>query len=111
MTTQPTKATELAEAIRLANALDLYATGDEHQRDIENAAAELLRLHADLAHADRYAEQLGRELAKATAEIADLRALLVAIGAGGVSPLMGAAGDAVAARVTPPSSAKGVAHG
>ncbi len=33
------------EALRLADALDLYATGDEHQRDIEDAAAELRRLH------------------------------------------------------------------
>ena len=38
MTTQP-------EALRLADALDLYATGDAHQRDIEQAAAELRRLH------------------------------------------------------------------
>lgn len=43
---------------------------------------------ADNAHADRYAEQLGRELAKATAEIAELRAQLSA------APLMGAAVDA-----------------
>ena len=38
MTTQP-------EALRLADTLDLYATGDAHQRDIEQAAAELRRLH------------------------------------------------------------------
>lgn len=38
MTTQP-------EALRLADQLDLYATGDTHQRDIEQAAAELRRLH------------------------------------------------------------------
>jgi hypothetical protein len=33
------------EALRLANRLDLYAAGDKHQRDIEEAAAELRRLH------------------------------------------------------------------
>ena len=37
MTTQP--------ALRLADALDLYATGDDHQRDIEQAADELRRLY------------------------------------------------------------------
>ena len=35
------------ETLRLADALDLYATGDEHQRDIEEASAELRRLHAE----------------------------------------------------------------
>ena len=38
MSTQP-------EALRLADRLDLYATGDKHQKDIEDAAAELRRLH------------------------------------------------------------------
>lgn len=33
------------EALRLADALDLYATGDEHQLDTEQAANELRRLH------------------------------------------------------------------
>jgi hypothetical protein len=37
---------EQTEALRLADALDLYATGDKHQKDIEDAAAELRRLHA-----------------------------------------------------------------
>lgn len=128
-TTQP-------EALRLAHIFD-HPLPPEWP-DMVAAAAELRRQHAEIAHADRYAEQLGRELAKATAEIADLRARLVAIGAGGVSPLMGAAGDAGrqatialemlvavglvtqakvdeamshAARITPPSSDKGVAHG
>ena len=32
-------------ALRLADALDLYATGDAHQRNIEQAADELRRLH------------------------------------------------------------------
>ena len=34
------------EALRLADRLDLYAAGDDHQRDTEQAAAELRRLHA-----------------------------------------------------------------
>ena len=38
MKTQP-------NALRLAHALDLYATGDAHQRNIEQAADELRRLH------------------------------------------------------------------
>ena len=38
MKTQP-------EALRLADQLDLYATGDNHQQDIEQAADELRRLH------------------------------------------------------------------
>ena len=38
MTTQP-------NALKLADELDLYATGDAHQRNIEQAAAELRRLH------------------------------------------------------------------
>ncbi len=33
------------EALRLAESLDLYSTGDKHQRDVEQAAAELRRLH------------------------------------------------------------------
>jgi len=37
--------TEQPEALRLADRLDLYATGDKHQKDIEDAAAELRRLH------------------------------------------------------------------
>ena len=76
------------EALRLAEILE----GGSNQYRSE-AAAELRRQHAEIAHADRYAEQMGRELSKATAEIADLRARLASI-AGGVSPLMGAAGDA-----------------
>lgn len=39
---------EQPEALRLADALDLYATGDAHQRDIEQAAAELRRLHDEV---------------------------------------------------------------
>ena len=38
MTTQP-------KALWLSDKLDLYATGDAHQRNIEQAAAELRRLH------------------------------------------------------------------
>lgn len=33
------------KALRLADRLDLYATGDKHQKDIEQATAELHRLH------------------------------------------------------------------
>jgi hypothetical protein len=36
---------EQTEAQRLADRLDLYATGDKHQKDIEDAAAELRRRH------------------------------------------------------------------
>ena len=38
MKTQP-------NVLRLAHALNLYATGDAHQRNIEQAADELRRLH------------------------------------------------------------------
>jgi hypothetical protein len=39
--------TQQPDALRLADRLDLYATGDKHQKDIdiEDAAAELRRLH------------------------------------------------------------------
>ena len=60
MTTQP-------EALRLADALDLYATGDAHQRDIEQAADELRRLHtlnAELLEALKDATE-GLEIASA----------------------------------------------
>jgi|GEM_PF-4038654 len=36
------------EALRLAERLDLYATGDEHQRDVEDSADELRRQHAEI---------------------------------------------------------------
>ena len=39
--------TQQPEALRLADRLDLYATGDAHQQDIEQAAAELRRLHEE----------------------------------------------------------------
>jgi hypothetical protein len=35
------------KALRLAESLDLYSTGDKHQRDVEQAAAELRRLYAN----------------------------------------------------------------
>ena len=38
--------TQQPEALRLADRLDLYATGDKHQKDIEDAAAELRRLQS-----------------------------------------------------------------
>ena len=65
------------EALRLAELLE----GGSNQYRSE-AAAELRRQHAEIAHADRYAEQMGRELSKATAEIADLRARLASIAGG-----------------------------
>ena len=42
------------KALQLADRLDLYATGDKHQKDIEQAAAELRRprsVNADLLEA------------------------------------------------------------
>ena len=70
MKTQP-------EALRLADALDLYATGDAHQRDIEQAAAELRRLHevnqelletleklARLGNGERYGNSEGNVIAR-----------------------------------------------
>ncbi len=39
--------TQQPEALRLADRLDLYANGDAHQHDIEQAAAELRRLHEE----------------------------------------------------------------
>jgi len=65
------------EALRLAEKLDFYSTGDEHQRDIEQAAAELRRLHevnAELLEAlkilvDYYASPIARDaIRKATGE-------------------------------------------
>ena len=38
--------TQQPEALRLADRLDLYATGDKHQKDIEQATAEMRRLHS-----------------------------------------------------------------
>ena len=37
--------TQQPNALKLADELDLYATGDAHQRNIEQAADELRRLH------------------------------------------------------------------
>ncbi len=47
--------TQQPEALRLADRLDLYATGDAHQQDIEQAAAELRRLHDLCAEWERKA--------------------------------------------------------
>ena len=70
--------TQQPEALRLADALDLYATGDAHQRDIEQAAAELRRLHevnaellealeklARLGNGERYGNSEGNVIARA----------------------------------------------
>ncbi len=134
-TTQP-------EALRLADWLEdqvviyqQFSEGEpggyaqEVDQVMDEAAAELRRQHADLAHAARYAEQLGRELSKAGAEIADLsarvqelgqmardvnsrrvvelEAQLASIGAGGVSALMGAV-NAGSAPAAPPSDADAI---
>jgi predicted transcriptional regulator len=49
--------TQQPEALRLADRLDLYATGDAHQQDIEQAAAELRRLHQSEREGWRYAKE------------------------------------------------------
>ena len=110
------------EALLIAEECRRRSEDSRYERNLfRRAAAELRRLHA-------YAAELESQV------IADC----MAGGAGGVSPLMGAAGDAGrqatialemlvavglvtqakvdeamshAARITPPSSAKGVAHG
>ena len=69
--------TQQPNALRLASALDLYATGDAHQRDIEQAAAELRRLHevnaellealeklARLGNGERYGNSEGNVIAR-----------------------------------------------
>ena len=45
--------TQQSEALRLADRLDTYATGDSHQQDIEQAAVELRRLDAALQSPQR----------------------------------------------------------
>ena len=45
--------TQQPEALRLADRLDTYATGDSHQQDIEQAAVELRRLDAALQSPQR----------------------------------------------------------
>jgi hypothetical protein len=74
------------EALRLADRLDLYAAGDKHQRDTEEAAAELRRLHAvnqELLAAlkdvktdtdGRFMSNIGQDRAYATARAAIAKA-------------------------------------
>ena len=70
--------TQQPNALRLASALDLYATGDAHQRDIEQAADELRRLQevnqellevleklARLGNGERYGNSEGNVIARA----------------------------------------------
>ena len=71
--------TKQPEALRLSEWLDHHGERTTHS----DAADELRRQHAeiealqdDLAHKDDYAEQLGRELAKADSVIKELRAKL-----------------------------------
>lgn len=54
---------EQDDALRLADRLDLYATGDAHQQDIEQAAAELRRLRQSEREGWRYAKELEAEAA------------------------------------------------
>lgn len=59
------------EALRLADQLDLYATGDAHQQDIEQAADELRRLHDvkdELLAALKWAAQSAYAMADAMLE-------------------------------------------
>ena len=60
--TNPTPHGQVPEALRLADRLDLYATGDEHQRDTEEAAAELRRLHARIAALEAQLSSSGHAL-------------------------------------------------
>lgn len=49
--------TQQSEALRLADRLDTYATGDSHQQDIEQAAVELRRLDAALQSPQRTSQE------------------------------------------------------
>lgn len=64
------------EALLLADRLDLYATGDAHQHDIEQAAAELRRLHQSECEGWRYAKECearATELEKALGKAAEVK--------------------------------------
>jgi hypothetical protein len=74
-----------SKALRMA--LDLEAL------DLDDIAAELRRLNQSEREGWRHADELEQERKRLHAEIADLRAHLVAVGACGAVPLMGA-GDA-----------------
>ena len=52
------------EALRLADRLDLYAAGDDHQRDTEQASAELRRLHEENQRLKTVMIAAAEELAK-----------------------------------------------
>lgn len=69
--------TQQPEALRLADRLDLYATGDAHQRDIEQAAAELRRLQE--LH-ELYQDKAQRQQARITTLEAALRQAVEAMG-------------------------------
>jgi DNA repair exonuclease SbcCD ATPase subunit len=64
--------TEQTEAQRLADRLDLYATGDKHQKDIEDAAAELRRLDAELERKSDAIQRLWAERDSLRASMAQL---------------------------------------
>jgi hypothetical protein len=63
--------TQQSEALRLADRLDTYATGDAHQQDIEQAAVELRRLDAALQSPQRIWVGL------TDAELTDMHAMLM----------------------------------
>lgn len=102
------------EALRLAAGLEsIFISEEVHATKAQAIAAELRRLHQSEREGWRHASELEQERKRLHAENADLRAQLVAIGAGytaadmataaaqgfrdgvaSVAPLMGAAGDA-----------------
>lgn len=69
----PDRTTKQPDALHYAEILENFYSGIG-RIDATGAAAELRRLHADVEHKDKYAEQLGRELAAADAEARSLRA-------------------------------------
>lgn len=68
----PDRTTKQPDALHYAEILENFYSGIG-RIDATGAAAELRRLHADVEHKDKYAEQLGRELAAADAEARSLR--------------------------------------
>jgi cell division septum initiation protein DivIVA len=97
--------TQQPEALRLADRLDLYATGDAHQQDIEQAAAELRRLHAENASLRDQNTELDEKLAELERINAQLLEALELIPASG--SMLGA--QAEAKRITAIKAAKGEA--
>ena len=87
MTTTPHG--QVPEALRLADRLDLYATGDEHQRDTEAAAAERRRLHARIAELEAQLSSSGFTAADmATASAQGFRDGVASIAANAEGPVV-----------------------